>query len=230
MSIHDGHRRRFKEEFLARPDSFPDHKLLELLLFYANPRGDTNPTAHLLMDRFGSFDGVLDASPEELLKVPGVGEHTVALLKGVKAAAGRYLSGRTRVDGIVRSAKDIYDQLESSFFGARSELIFLLCLDGKGKALGVRKVGEGNVNASEVIVRSVMEAALSLNATWVVLAHNHPSGLAVPSDADKTTTQYLAKVLGTVNIGLVDHVIFADGDMVSMRDSGLPYFEGKENL
>lgn len=230
MSIHDGHRRRFKEEFLARPDSFPDHKLLELLLFYASPRSDTNPTAHLLMDRFGSFAGVLDASPEELLKVPGVGEHTVALLKGVKEATGRYLSDRTRVDNIVRSTQDICEQLESSFFGARSELIFLLCLDGKGKALGVRKVGEGNVNASAVIVRRVVEAALSLNASHVVLAHNHPSGLAVPSDADKATTEYLAKVLWTVNIELVDHVIFSDGEMVSMRASGLPYFDRKENL
>ena len=73
MSIHDGHRQRFKEEFLARPDSFPDHKALELLLFYANPRGDTNPTAHALMERFDSISGVLDATAEELKKVPGVG-------------------------------------------------------------------------------------------------------------------------------------------------------------
>ena len=83
-SIHDGHRNRFKEEFLARPDSFPEHKLLELLLFYANPRGDTNPIAHTLIDHFGSLAGVLDALPEELVKVPGVGEHAVVLLKAVK--------------------------------------------------------------------------------------------------------------------------------------------------
>lgn len=230
MSIHDHHRQNLKAEFLARPDSFHDHKVLELLLFYANPRSDTNPTAHTLIDRFGSFDGVLDASAEELLKVPGVGMHTVVLLKAVKEASRRYLYGRTQMDGIIGSTKDIYEQLKISFFGARNELIYLLCMDGKGKLLGVRKVGEGNVNASEVTVRSVMENALSLNAAQVVLAHNHPSGLAVPSDEDKITTQYMAKVLGTVNIELVDHVIFADGEMVSMRDSGYPYFSGRENL
>lgn len=223
MSLHDGHRRRFKEEFLARPGSFPDHKLLELLLFYANPRGDTNPTAHLLMERFGSFAGVLDASPEELKKVPGVGEHAVALLKAVKETGGRYLSDRTRVDNVVRNTKDIYVQLKDYFFGARNEMIFLLCLDGKGKVLGVRKVGEGNVNAAEVTTRSVVENALSLNASQVVLAHNHPSGLALPSGEDKATTQYLAGVLGSVNVTLIDHVIFSEDDMVSLRESGFPF-------
>ena len=89
MAMHDGHRIRMKREFLARPDSFPNHKLLELLLFYANPRGDTHPTAHLLMERFGSLAGVLDALPEDLMKVPGVGEHAVALLKAVKETGGR---------------------------------------------------------------------------------------------------------------------------------------------
>lgn len=221
MSIHDGHRKRFKGEFLARPDSFPDHKLLELLLFYANPRGDTNPTAHLLMERFGSLSGVLDALPEELQKVPGVGEHTVTLLKAAKEIGGRYLSSRGNMDEVIRGTGDIYEHLKDNFYGARNECIFLLCLDGKGKILGTRKIGEGNVNAAEVTTRGVVEAALALNASQVVLAHNHPSGLAIPSDEDKATTRYLMGVLKSVNVTLVDHVIFSDGDMVSMRESGM---------
>lgn len=221
MSIHDGHRKRMKGEFVARPDSFPDHKLLELLLFYANPRGDTNPTAHLLMERFGSLPGVLDALPEELMKVPGVGEHAVTLLKAAKETGGRYLSSRSRMDGIIRGTGDIYRFLKDDFYGARNEMIFLLCLDGKGKVLGTRKIGEGNVNAAEITTRGVVEAALSLNATQVVLAHNHPSGLAIPSDEDKATTRYLMGVLKAVNVTLVDHVVFSDDDMVSMRESGM---------
>ncbi len=222
-SIHDGHRKRFKGEFLARPDSFPDHKLLELLLFYANPRGDTNPVAHGLMDRFGSLAGVMDALPEELMKVPGVGEHAVVLLKAVKETGGRYLSSRSRMDEIVRGTGDIYEYLKDYFYGARNERIFLLCLDGKGKVLGTRKIGEGNVNAAEITTRDVVEAALSLNASQVVLAHNHPSGLALPSDEDKFTTQRLAKVLEAVNVELVDHVVFSDDDMVSLRASGFQF-------
>ena len=223
MGIHDGHRQRLKEEFVGHPDSFPDHKLLELLLFYANPRGDTNPTAHLLMDRFGSLAGVLDALPDELMKVPGVGFHTVALLKAAKEMGGRYLTARTDLDEIVNSSHDAGILLRPYFFGARTEKVYLLCLDGKGKSLGVRLIAEGSVNAAEVTTRGVVEAALSLNATRVVLAHNHISGLALPSEEDKATTAYLDGVLSTVGVELNDHLIFVDDDMVSLRDSGFWY-------
>ena len=223
MGIHDGHRQRLKEEFVSHSGSFPDHKLLELLLFYANPRGDTNPTAHLLMDRFGSLAGVLDALPAELLKVPGVGFHTVALLKAAKETGGRYLTARTDMNEIVNSSDDAGNILRPYFFGARIEKVYLLCLDGKGKSLGVRLIAEGSVNAAEVTTRGVVEAALSLNATRVVLSHNHISGLALPSEEDKTTTAYLDRVLATVGVELDDHLIFVDDDMVSLRDSGFWY-------
>lgn len=220
MGTHDGHRQRLKTEFLARPDSFPDHKLLELLLFYANPRSDTNPLAHELIEHFGSLAGVLDATPEELQKVKGVGEHAAVLFKVVKELAGRYLTVRTQVDDIAQSSKDYYALLRPYFFGARNERLCLLCLDGKHKVLGVRRLGEGNVNAVTVTTRLIAEAALSLNAAGVVLAHNHVSGLAFPSPEDLATTQSLASILSTMSITLVDHLIFVDDDMVSLRDSG----------
>lgn len=223
MTIHDGHRQWLKEEFLARPDSFPDHKLLELLLFYVNPRGDTNPTAHALMDRFGSLAGVLDALPADLKKVPGVGDHAVALLKLVKELAGRYLTARSSLEEIIRTTEDAKVLFQPYFFGARNERVCLLCMDGKGKSLGVRLVGEGSVNAAQVTSRSVVETALSLNASRAILAHNHVSGLALPSAEDKVTTQRLRDVLRTVGVELEDHMIFADDDMVSLRDSGFPF-------
>jgi len=225
MSIHDGHRGRMKEEFLARPGSFPDHKLLELLLFYVNPRGDTNPLAHALIEHFGSLGGVLDALPEELIKVPGVGSHAVTLFKVVKETSGRYLAGRSKVDEVVTGAADAYRILYPYFFGARDERVYLLCMDGKGKSLGVRLIAEGNVNAAEVTTRGVVEAALSLNATQVILAHNHVSGLALPSEEDRSTTRYLAKVLATVGVTLADHLIVVDDDMVSLWESGFRFRE-----
>ena len=133
MGIHDGHRQRLKQEFLARPGSFPDHKLLELLLFYANPRSDTNPLAHELLEHFGSLAGVLDASPEELQKVKGMGEHGAVLLKAAKELSGRYLTARTQLDNIARNSRDYYALLRPYFFGARCELSCLLCLDGRRK-------------------------------------------------------------------------------------------------
>lgn len=223
MSIHDEHRRRLKKEFLARPDSFPDHKLLELVLFYSIPRRDTNPIAHELMDRFVSLSGVLDANIKELEKTPGVGEHTVVMLKAFKELSSRYLSSRTSMEEIVQSTEDAGALLQPYFFGVQSERVCVLCMDGKGKNLGVRMVGEGSVNAISVTARAVVEAALGLNAARIILAHNHVSGLALPSAEDKETTLYLEKVLSTVGVQLDDHLIFADDDMVSMRESHFPF-------
>jgi len=223
MAMHDGHRERTREEFLARPDSFPDHRLLEVLLFFSNPRRDTNPLAHLLMERFGSLAGVLDALPDELLKVPGVGEYTVALLKTAKEVGGRYLASRTSGSAVVDGYERVKELLAPCFFGARTEKVCLLCMDAKGKELGVRLVSEGSVNSASVVPRSVVESALSLNASRVILAHNHPSGLALPSDEDKATTVYMAELLDRVGIILEDHLIFVDDDMVSLRQSGFKF-------
>ena len=222
-SIHEGHRGRLKKEFLARPESFPDHKLLELLLFYAIPQRDTNALAHTLIDHFGSLAGVLDALPEELCKVPGIGGHAAVLLKTTKEISGRYLAERTSAENIVGGRTDAGRLLSPYFFGARNERVCIVAMDGKGKCLGVRQVSEGSVNAAEVTARKVVEAALALNATNLILGHNHVSGLALPSPEDKATTVYLAKVLRTVGIALVDHLIFAEDEMVSMRDSGFDF-------
>lgn len=223
MSIHDGHRQRFKKEFLARPDSFPDHKLLELLLFYANPRGDTNPVAHRLMERFGSLAGVLDALPAELEKTPGVGAHAVTLLKAAKELSGRYLNSRVEMGEIVQTIENARAILQPYFFGARTERACILCMDGKGKSLGVRVIGEGSVNAVQLTIRAAVETALSLNASKVILAHNHVSGVALPSAADKMTTVQMSQVLEAVGVILEDHLIFVDDDMVSLRASDVPF-------
>ena len=218
---HTGHRERMKAEFLARGlEGWPDHRVLELLLFYTIPQGDVNDLAHELVERFGSLAGVLDATPEELCKVRGMGEHGAVLFKTVKELAGRYLTARTRVDDIARNSRDYYALLRPYFFGARNEQLCLLCLDGKGKVLGIRKLGEGNVNTVSITTRLVAEAALSLNAAAVVLAHNHVSGIAFPSEDDVATTDSLAPLLARLGVELVDHLIFVDDDMVSLRDSG----------
>lgn len=220
MSIHKGHRERTKREFMqAGLSHLPDHRALELLLFYALPQGDVNPLAHTLLHTFGSFSGVLDADPQRLMEVPGVGEHTVTLLKLIPALSAKYLSCRTNTDDIITSTRDMRDLFAPYFFGAKNEMTFLAALDGKRKLLGVRKLAEGIPNATEVTTRQVAEAALSLNATSVILAHNHISGLATPSDADLLSTAYLQDFLSKMSITLLDHVILVDDDMVSLRES-----------
>lgn len=220
MSIHAGHRGRVKTEFLVRGlEGWPDHRVLELLLFYAIPQGDVNGLAHTLIQQFGSLAGVLDASADELKKVPGVGEHTVTLLKLMPALAGRYLEGRSGLGQIIHHPEEAADILSPYFFGARNEMVYILCLDGKGKVLGVRKVSEGSIHASDINIRRIVEEAMGLRAAGLYLAHNHVSNLAFPSAADWNTTDVLRATLGAVGLELIDHLVFVDGDAVSLNQS-----------
>ncbi len=121
----------------------------------------------------------------------------------------------------MRRTEDAYALLEPYFFGARNEMIYLLALDGKNKPLGVRKVAEGSICAANINLRRIMEEAAALRAPQIYLAHNHISNLAFPSPVDISTTQTMRTALAGVGIELLDHLVFVDGDMVSMRDSGM---------
>lgn len=221
-NIHAGHRQRVKQEFLARGlEGMADHRVLELLLFFAIPQGDVNPLAHQLIDQFGSLSGVFHATYDQLLSVKGVGENTATLIKLAPAIGGRYLKERTDLTNLYQNAWQFRELLEPEFFGARNEIVYLVCLDGKHKLIArPYKIGEGVADAASITTRKVMETALGCNASVVVLAHNHISGLALPSAEDIMTTRQLAKSLRQVGIQLYDHFIVVDGDMVSMRESG----------
>jgi len=217
---HAGHRERMKAEFLARGlEGWPDHRVLELLLFYTIPQGDVNDLAHELVERFGSLAGVLDASVEELKKVKGVGDHTAVFLRMLPAVLGRYQGARTRLSAIINSPEEAYAWLEPYFFGARNEMVYVLCLDGKRQVLGVRKVAEGSIEMAEVNTRRIAEEAIGLRAAQIYVAHNHVSNLAIPSQADWLTTDTLRGALRPIGIELIDHLVFVDGDMVSLKDS-----------
>ena len=220
-SVHKGHRERLKARFLETGlDSFTDVQALELLLFYAIPQKDTNPIAHALLDRFGSLSQVLDAPLEALKKVPGISDHSASLLRLVTELARFYQVDSAQRTEVLTSLDACGRYLVPRFFGRKVETVFLLCLDAKCKVLCCREIGEGSVNAASISVRKVVEAALSANATTVVLAHNHPSGLALPSPEDIQTTRRLAMALSAVEIHLADHIVVADGDYVSMVQSG----------
>ena len=221
MSSHEGHRQRLKARFLAEGlDNFDELQVLELLLFYCIPRQDTNPIAHGLLDHFGSFAQVLDAPVSELKKVPGVGDNAANFLSMMAPLFRFYQVNRLSKNVILRTIDQCGAYFLPYFCGRRAETVFLLCLDAKCKVLGCKEVGEGSVNSASVPIRRIVEMALGANATSVVLAHNHPSGLALPSEEDKLTTQRLAGSLAAVDIELVDHLVVADEDYVSLRQSG----------
>lgn len=222
MSIHEGHRQRLKQRFADHGERvFDDHQLLELMLFYAVPQGDVNPLAHRLINHFGSFAAVLDASPADLRQVKGVGEHTALYLSMFPQVMRRYLASRAGHEDKVCSVEDAGEYLLPYFFGAKSELLYLLCLDAKGRVLSCRRLAEGSLNRVLMDTRLVIETAMDDRATSVVLAHNHVSGLAVPSEADVKLTLQLIPLLRALDIELLDHLVVADGEFVSMVRSGL---------
>ena len=223
---HAGHRNRVKQEFLSRGlEGWPGHRVLELLLFYAIPRRDTNPIAHALLEHFGSLSRVLEAPIEELQKVPQITEHSAVLLKLVTELARYYQVDSAQQTEILTTLDACGKYLVPRFFGRTKETVFLLCLDAKCKVLCCKELGEGSVNSASISVRKVVETALSANATTVVLAHNHPSGIAVPSNEDIQTTRRIAAALNAVEIYLADHIVVADGDYVSMVQSGCRFDE-----
>lgn len=221
MPNSEGHRQRVKNRFRKEGlDHFDEKHVLELLLFYCIPRVDTKPIAERLLEHFGSLPQVLEASVEELQKVQGVGENAATFLNLTTAVGRYYLVNRTTKHTILDTTEKCGKFLLPYFFGRRNETVFLLCLDAKCKVLCCREVGEGSVNSAGVPVRRVVELAIGVNASTVVLAHNHPSGLALPSGDDVATTIRIAKALEAVEITLADHIVVADDDFVSLAQSG----------
>jgi len=223
VGIHDGHREKMRRRFLGGGlDHFADHEALELLLFYAIPRRDTNPIAHELMNRYGSLSAVLSAPVEDLQKVDGIGENAAILLKLVPHICHKArLADAERQDVVLNTSARAGSYLLEHFAGEKNEVIYQLCLDRKGKALSCKRLGEGNIGSAALDIRRMVENAILSSASAVILAHNHPSGIALPSPEDYAATDRAKAALSTIGVVLSDHIIVADGTFVSMADSGL---------
>ena len=221
MGIHDGHREKMRQRFMTGGlDAFADHEILELLLYYAIPRRDTNPIAHALMERYGSLPAVLAAPMEDLKRTEGIGESAAVLLHLVPQVCRRARLAQVGEDQVLNSSERAGAYLLERFAGERRELVFLLCLDRKGRLLACKRLAEGDVASADLNIRKVVEMALLTSASAVILAHNHPSGVAVPSSSDEAATRQVAEALRTIGVRLVDHIVVADRDFVSMADSG----------
>ena len=222
MGAHDGHRKRLKARFRSLgADALRDHELLELLLFYAIPRTDTNTMAHTLLDRFGSLSGVFRAPVAALCAVPGVGEHAALLLKAVSATHARVQmegsTGNHLLDGSAAAAAF----LAPRFQGLDCECVYLVCLDGRKRVISCEELSRGVPTQVEISVRRVVEIALHNSAQGVVLAHNHPDAAPIPSREDEIVTLQISQALATIGITLVDHIVLSDSEYVSMADCGI---------
>ena len=219
---HDGHRDRMRQKFITDGlDSFNPHEVLELLLFYAIPRRNTNDIAHRLMDTFGSLSAVFDASKESLCRVEGVGESAATLIKMIPQLSRRYMDDKYNTPATLMNSESVGDMLLKKYIGRNFETVYLVLADSKRKLLFCGIVSEGSVNASEIYVRKIVEYAIRYSASYAILAHNHPSGVALPSRDDLTTTAQVRDALALINVQLIDHLIIADNDYVSLAQSGI---------
>ena len=216
--IHDGHRDRMKQKFLKHGlESFESHEVLELLLFYAIPRCDTNEFAHRLINEFGSLTGVFGASAEDLCRVDGIGPNAATLIVLCREIFKRYLAEKNSEIKTLNSIGEILGYLEPLFFGEQKEKAVALFFNGRREVLGCVTLSKGSIVGTEASARDIAENAFRLNATGVVLAHNHPAGDASPSSQDVDTTKTLVKNLWPMSIEVVDHCIFAPNSCFSMR-------------
>ncbi|MBQ6927150.1 MAG: DNA repair protein RadC [Oscillospiraceae bacterium] len=225
MGIHEGHRARLRESFLEHGlQSMNDINALEMLLFYALPRRDTNETAHLLLERFGSLDGVFSAPVEDLCEVEGIGEYAAALIALIPEIMKKARLSKSREIRQIKCSEDAGEYLLPYFMNERDEVVYMLCLDAKRAVICCAEMGRGVVNTVDANIRRMVEKALKVKACSVIIAHNHPDGIAIPSREDDIFTKCLYNALETVGIRLEDHIIVADEDYISVADSGMMSF------
>ena len=210
MNEHADHRQRMKDRFLENGlDIFDEHQVIELLLFFGIPRRDTNVIAHRLIKRFGSLRDVLDAPYEELLKVDGIGEHAATLIKLSAELSRRYLISESLDTERFDTVEKLGKFLINLFLGKRNEEVYLLTFNGKMEMLSCDKLADGLSNLVSFSVKPLIESAILTHASGIVLAHNHPGGIASPSGSDISLTDQLMYMCDQISIPLIEHFVVA---------------------
>ncbi len=221
-NVHDGHRNRVRERIKSSGiDGFQNHEILEFLLYPFIPMKDTNEIAHDLIAHFGSFANVLNAESEEIESVKGVTKNASIFLSSLPSVFRTYEKSFFAEKRKLATQKEVKDFLRNYFVCRPKEAVYVLSLDPHNNLLGVFEVAEGWADSVNCGVRSVVDVALRSKATAVIMAHNHPSGIAVSSEADFMLTNAINCALELSGISLYDHLIFGGNDIYSFDDNGL---------
>ncbi len=222
MSIHKGHRQRVKARYLTEGiDSFQDHEVLELLLFYCIPMKDTNELAHQLIKEFGSLSGVFDADAKDLCAKAKLTENTAVLLSMIPSLARRYNQGKFKDKPVLNSSTKAGKYSTTLFTGRLYEVFYVICLDCQNRVNNATLLHEGTINEAPVYPRLIVETALRHQANSIILAHNHPGGSLEPSQADIEVTKKIKVAVEAISIKVVDHVIVAGDSYYSFAENGL---------
>jgi DNA repair protein RadC len=215
------HRQRLRARFMAGgANAMPEYELLELILFRAIPRRDVKPLAHALMDRFGDFNRVITASEARLRDISGVGDAVVTELKIVEAAAHRMARSKIMQTQVLSSWDALLDYCHTTMAHRETEQFRVLFLDRKNVLIGDEEQGKGTVDHVPVYPREVAKRALELNASAIILVHNHPSGDPTPSQSDIDMTQRVNAACHALDLTLHDHLIIGKSQELSFRANG----------
>jgi DNA repair protein RadC len=215
------HRKRLRARFMqGGAQAMPDYELLELVLFRAIPRQDVKPLAHLLLQTFGDFGRVISASPARLMLVKGVGEAVVQELKIVEAAAQRLMRAKVMHRPVLTSWAALLDYCHTTLAHRETESFRVLYLDRKNVLIADEEQAKGTVDHVPVYPREVVKRALELNASALILVHNHPSGDPTPSEADISMTHQIAEAAQVLGLTLHDHLIIGKSSEISLRSAG----------
>lgn len=218
-----GHRERLRERFEQGGfTGFHDYEVLELLLTFIFRQGDVKPLAKELIKTLGSFSKVLDASVEELSTVNGMGKVSALSLHAFRETMAYYFQNHATVDKEqITKMSSLVEMLRASIGHKQNEILFAIFLNAKNEVLATKELGEGTVSQASAFPRKIVEEALKQKATSIILAHNHPGGIAEPSEHDESITTEIQKALALVEISLQDHIIIANNEYYSFKRNNL---------
>jgi DNA repair protein RadC len=215
-NVHKDHRKRLRQRYLAEGlDHFQEHEALELALFYVFPQGDTNALAHRLIDTFGSLSAVFDADPEALQQVQGIGDKAAVFLNMMSSMLRQYMKDKNNIINAKLTPNNTVQYIRSLFWGRTCEEFYVICLDASNRVINTKMICRGTVTQAPVNIRTILQAVLNNNAVSVILAHNHPGGLSMPSKEDREVTKTLQYLLSFVEVKVLDHIIISEADYIS---------------
>jgi DNA repair protein RadC len=216
-----GHRERLRQRFLwGGLEGFLDYEVIELLLTLGTPRKDCKDAAKHALRRFKSLQGVLEASPQELQEVPGIGPKNMLGIKLIKAVSDRYLAKKVMGKNAITNARELFNYLNGAIRDKTRECFLVIFLDSKNRVIAMETLSEGTLTASSVYPREVIRAALQHHAAALIFAHNHPSGEPQPSVEDMAVTRQLVFAGRVMGITVHEHLIIGDNRYFSFADQG----------
>lgn len=223
VCVHTGHRKRMRSRFMrdGNFDNFEYHEILEMLLYYSVKRADTNALAHKMINSFGSFHALLDASVQEIMDTCGVSESTAFIVGMIPHLAKRYMDSRNEEYYVINSKNDAFRLLQPMSMGEIRERLYLVCLDGSHKVIKLTQMAQGTVNGTSVQVDRLLEILIKHKAAYAIIAHNHPGNTMKPSSDDIAATNKIKNAFDIINVILLDHIILCGDKCYSFAQNRL---------